>query len=179
MGGSLQARGEAAVALTRMLDSASSIPHSLHERREGVETRFIVRTLVQNLRVNANWRSIIGPLARAVIMHRDGAGAPKASLDAAAAAALDAFHTCPSLDLLVPALVEGGIEEMRHRCSLTPGLRLCRIGSTASRREFCILASTDRRTGKNSRACCVRCSVVWDMCACRVSVRIPSERPLS
>ena len=38
--------------------------------REGVETRYIVRTLVQNLRVNANWRSIIGPLARAVIMHR-------------------------------------------------------------------------------------------------------------
>ncbi len=93
-------------------------------RREGVETRYIVRTLVQNLRVNANWRSIIGPLARAVIMHRDGAGAPKASLDAAAAAALDAFHTCPSLDLLVPALVEGGIEEMRRRCSLTPGAAL-------------------------------------------------------
>ena len=93
----------------------------IHARREGVETRYIVRTLVQNLRVNANWRSIIGPLARAVIMHRDGAGAPKAALDAAAAAALDAFHTCPSLDLLVPALVEGGIEEMRRRCSLTPG----------------------------------------------------------
>jgi hypothetical protein len=55
---------------------------------------------------------------------RDGAGASKAALDGAAAAALDAFHTCPSLDLLVPALVEGGIEEMRRRCSLTPGEQL-------------------------------------------------------
>ena len=55
---------------------------------------------------------------------RDGAGAPKAALDGAGTAALDAFHTCPSLDLLVPALVEGGIEEMRRRCSLTPGEHL-------------------------------------------------------
>ena len=38
--------------------------------REGAETRFLVRTLVQNLRVGANWRSIIGALARAVQMHR-------------------------------------------------------------------------------------------------------------
>ena len=105
--------------------------------REGVETRYIVRTLVQNLRVNANWWSIIGPLARAVIMHRDGAGAPKAALDAAAAAALDAFHTCPSLDLLVPALVEGGIEEMRRRCSLTPGDLLCPALSTRKPHGAC------------------------------------------
>jgi hypothetical protein len=35
-----------------------------------VETRYLVRTLVQNLRVNANWRSVIGALARAIVLHR-------------------------------------------------------------------------------------------------------------
>jgi hypothetical protein len=29
-----------------------------------------VRTLVQNLRVGANWRSVVGPLARATLLHR-------------------------------------------------------------------------------------------------------------
>jgi len=127
-----------------------------------VETRYIVRTLVQNLRVNANWRSIIGPLARAVIMHRDGAGAPKASLDAAAAAALDAFHTCPSLDLLVPALVEGGIEEMRRRCSLTPGAALPQRCKRSGRRNACMLASSGTQRGTDSQACRARCLPAWE-----------------
>jgi hypothetical protein len=48
-------------------------------------------------------------------------GASKGALDAAAAAALDCFHMCPSLDLLLPALLEGGIPEMQRRCTLTPG----------------------------------------------------------
>ena len=89
----------------------------------------------------------LSSLTQAIIL-RDGAGAPKAALDGAAAAALDAFHTCPSLDLLVPALVEGGIEEMRRRCSLTPGEHLASCqrpqpwscsGSTPRRLlDFCV-----------------------------------------
>ena len=55
-----------------MLDILLRPVRCIRARREGVETRYIVRTLVQNLRVNANWRSIIGPLARAVIMHEPG-----------------------------------------------------------------------------------------------------------
>ena len=45
----------------------------------------------------------------------------KGELDAAAAAALECFHLCPSLDVLVPALLEGGVPEMQRRCTLTPG----------------------------------------------------------
>jgi hypothetical protein len=36
----------------------------------GVETKYLVRTLVQNLRVGANWRSVVGPVARATLLHR-------------------------------------------------------------------------------------------------------------
>lgn len=36
----------------------------------GVETKYLVRMLAQNLRVGANWRSIVSALARAVLLHR-------------------------------------------------------------------------------------------------------------
>ena len=35
------------------------------------ETRYLVRTLVSNLRVGANWRSVIGALARATLLHSE------------------------------------------------------------------------------------------------------------
>jgi DNA ligase-1 len=35
-----------------------------------VETKYLVRTLIQNLRVGAGWRSVLGPLAKAALLHR-------------------------------------------------------------------------------------------------------------
>ncbi|KAK9840432.1 hypothetical protein WJX74_009841 [Apatococcus lobatus] len=89
-----------------------------------IETKYLVRTLVQNLRVGANWRSVIGALARAIVIHQQGARVPKQRLEAAAAAASAAFHQCPNLDILVPAMVDGGIDELEKRCALTPGVPL-------------------------------------------------------
>lgn len=39
--------------------------------RRDCETRYLVRTLVSNLRVGANWRSVIGALARATLLHAE------------------------------------------------------------------------------------------------------------
>lgn len=36
-----------------------------------VETKYLVRTLVQNLRVGAGWKSVLGPLAKAALLHRN------------------------------------------------------------------------------------------------------------
>ena len=36
-------------------------------------------------------------------------------------AAVEAFHVCPSLDILIPALREGGVEGLDARITLTPG----------------------------------------------------------
>ena len=36
--------------------------------------------------------------------------------------AITAMQVCPNLDILVPALVEGGIDELEKRCALTPGV---------------------------------------------------------
>ncbi|KAL4435464.1 hypothetical protein ABPG77_006226 [Micractinium sp. CCAP 211/92] len=86
------------------------------------ETKFIVRTLIQALRVGANWRSVIPAIGRAVLLHREGAKVPKARLDAAAAAATAAFHVCPNLSLLLEALMGHPLEEWQQCCSLQPGI---------------------------------------------------------
>ena len=86
-----------------------------------------MRALVQNLRVGASWRSVIASLARAVTYQRRQLAGPlpvKSVLDVAAAVATDAFHVCPSLDVLVPALLAGGAEGLASRISLTPGVQL-------------------------------------------------------
>ena len=53
-----------------------------------------------------------------------GPRVPKQRLEAAATAASAAFHQCPNLDILVPAMVDGGIDELEKRCALTPGPQL-------------------------------------------------------
>lgn len=79
---------------------------------------------MQNLRVGANWRSVIGPMARAVAIHREGPRCPKATLDKAAAAATAAYHLCPSLDVLVPALLEGDPTALDRLCAMRPGINV-------------------------------------------------------
>ncbi|KXZ42596.1 hypothetical protein GPECTOR_132g608 [Gonium pectorale] len=117
--------------------------------REG-EVKYLTRTLISNLRVGANWRSVLGPLGRAVLIHRrtqaaaaaaassaaaavgssaSVSAAPpplpsKAELDAAASAVVAAYHLCPCFELLVPALLEDGPEGLERRCVLTPGVPL-------------------------------------------------------
>ena len=54
--------------------------------------------------MHANWRTVVPALARAALLHLRGRGAPPptpAELAAAGAAAVEAFHTCPNLELLV------------------------------------------------------------------------------
>lgn len=41
------------------------------------EARYLVRTLVRNLRVGSSWRSVVPALARAVTLHKEGAQATK------------------------------------------------------------------------------------------------------
>lgn len=64
------------------------------------EAKFVVRTLVSNLRVGAGWRSVVAPLGRAALIHREGPGwqarLGKKRLDEAGAAAgeIQSFALC-------------------------------------------------------------------------------------
>ena len=80
-----------------------------------------MRTLISNLRVGANWRSVIPGLARAFVLHEKGGSASKAEMDSASAKVSEAFHLCPNLDVLIPALREGGLAELERRCTLKAG----------------------------------------------------------
>ena len=115
------------------------------------ETKYLVRTLVQALRVGANWRSVVPAVAKAFVIHSVQAEAlakilkkeaspstsaaaaaqqppplpavpPKAQLDAASTAAIAAFHVCPNLDLLIEAMHAGPMHTLEERCRLTPGV---------------------------------------------------------
>ena len=88
------------------------------------EPKYIVRTLISNLRVGANWRSVIPGLARAFVLHEKGPKATKGEMDAASAKVSEAFHLCPNLGVLIPALMEGGLEELERRCTLKAGGRI-------------------------------------------------------
>lgn len=141
--------------------------------------------------MGANWRSVLAPLGRAVLLHQrataavaaaaDGSattaavqspapvkgsgggskaggggnkggggggskaaaarqrgaaaeaalGCSKAELEAAGAAVLEAYHTCPNFEILVPVLLRHGIEGLRTRCAVEgDGWRAagCRLG---------------------------------------------------
>lgn len=88
------------------------------------ETKYLVRTLVQALRVGANWRSVVPSLAKAILMNNSPSGQMplKADLDAAGAGATAAYHVCPNLSLLIDAMRSGPMNELSQRCRLTPGV---------------------------------------------------------
>lgn len=62
------------------------------ERRD-CETRYLVRTLVSNLRVGANWRSVIGALARSALLHSEAARPTKVLLLLRACACLCSHYS--------------------------------------------------------------------------------------
>ena len=108
-----------------------------------------MRTLVRNLRVGANWRSVLSALGRASVVYEachapvttdapdvsstTAASAPpstrraalsKEALDAGATAAVDAFHRCPSLGRIVAALRAGGVGSLEATCGVATGIPL-------------------------------------------------------
>lgn len=88
------------------------------------ETRFLVRTLICNLRVGAQWRGVLSALGRAIRIHEAAPGGrlpDKADLDAAGRALVDAYHLLPNLDELLPLAMEHGIARLPELAGLRPG----------------------------------------------------------
>lgn len=104
--------------------------------REG-EIRWLTRTLIRNMRIGANKISVLHALASASEEHhsrRDG-NAPGESpnlavvgregdavlgVTPAMAAVQRAYSLCPSVDVLVPALVSGGVPAAVRLCTMRP-----------------------------------------------------------
>ena len=100
-------------------------------------------------------------------------------LDAAATAAIEAFHVCPSLDILVPTLIQHGAEQLHEHIALTPGM----VGSPAvalAENLSCAIAISLTNSGKELKfvSSGVKClehyldyfTTRWD-CSCTQRVR--------
>lgn len=49
------------------------------------------------------------------MIHEKGISLTKSELDEAASSICESYHMCPCFDVLVPALIDGGIEEAKLR----------------------------------------------------------------
>ncbi|CAA0839643.1 DNA LIGASE 6 [Striga hermonthica] len=87
------------------------------------EMKFIVRTLVRNLRIGAMMRTILPALAQAIVMNTVGiAGNLKDHVQRLSSAVVEAYNVLPNLDLLIPCLMEKGIDFSSSTLSMVPGI---------------------------------------------------------
>ncbi|XP_047153019.1 DNA ligase 6 isoform X1 [Vigna umbellata] len=104
------------------------IVHLMHSCREK-EMKFLVRTLVRNLRIGAMLRTVLPALAHAVAMnssptfHQGGTAENlKEKLQVLSMAVVEAYNILPNLDLIVPSLMNKGIDFSVSSLSMVPGI---------------------------------------------------------
>ncbi|KAG8384127.1 hypothetical protein BUALT_Bualt04G0086000 [Buddleja alternifolia] len=87
------------------------------------ELKFLVRTLVRNLRIGAMMRTVLPALAQAIVMNSaDGVAENlKDQIQRMSSAVVEAYNILPNLDLLIPCLMEKGIEFSSSTLSMVPG----------------------------------------------------------
>lgn len=101
---------------------------------QGEEAKFIIRSLEGKLRIGLAERTVLVALATAAVKTGVGNSSnPKCKLSSEelTQAIVDGtevvkavFSELPSYDLVIPALIKGGIKGLRENCKLTPGVPL-------------------------------------------------------
>ncbi|KDN40090.1 ATP-dependent DNA ligase [Tilletiaria anomala UBC 951] len=96
---------------------------------QGEETKYLIRSLEGKLRIGLAEKSVVVALAQAIIYSKQvnkklSEAALAAKLDEGTATVRAVFSELPSYDLIVPALLEYGVEGLRDHCKLTPGVPL-------------------------------------------------------
>ncbi|KAK9066931.1 hypothetical protein SSX86_014255 [Deinandra increscens subsp. villosa] len=90
-----------------------------------MEIKFIVRTLVRNLRIGAMMRTVLPALAHAIVMntnHGKTIENLKGVLQDLSAAVIEAYNILPNLDLLIPSVMDKGIQFSSETLSMVPGI---------------------------------------------------------
>ncbi|KAD4888374.1 hypothetical protein E3N88_20447 [Mikania micrantha] len=90
-----------------------------------VEIKFIVRTLVRNLRIGAMMRTVLPALAHAIVInssHGKTLENLKETLQRLSAAVIEAYNIIPNLDLLIPSVMDKGILFSSETLSMVPGI---------------------------------------------------------
>ena len=97
----------------------------------GCETKYLVRTLVQNLRVGASLLSILTALGRAAAFHFHTSPS-KEQEQHCSESVRKTYAVCPNLEKIASALLKeeekggggggGGLDDMIRTCCLSPGV---------------------------------------------------------
>ncbi|TCD71554.1 hypothetical protein EIP91_008935 [Steccherinum ochraceum] len=98
---------------------------------QGSEAKYIVRSLEGKLRIGNAERTVLVALAHAVVLAEQEKANKRLSkerlttkLEEASATIKAVYSELPTYDIVVPALLESGIDQLRERCKLTPGVPL-------------------------------------------------------
>ncbi|KAM0892423.1 hypothetical protein ACQ4PT_025741 [Festuca glaucescens] len=101
--------------------------HLIRSCRE-MEMKFLVRTLVRNLRTGAMMKTILPALALAVVLHEKCATNPvvslegvKSQLQSLSTEVAKAYNVIPNMDLLVPSLLREGTTFAASSLAMVPG----------------------------------------------------------
>ncbi|GAB2301757.1 hypothetical protein Dimus_035783 [Dionaea muscipula] len=92
------------------------------------EMKFIVRTLVRNLRIGAMMKTVLPALGQAVAMDSIASSCQwgtkdiKEKLQRVSAEVIDAYNILPNLDVLVPSLLSKGIQFSSNTLIMVPGI---------------------------------------------------------
>ncbi|EOA33487.1 hypothetical protein CARUB_v10019664mg [Capsella rubella] len=94
------------------------------------EIKFLVRTLARNLRIGAMLRTVLPALGRAVVMNslwnchtiEPSESCFREKLEGVSAAVVEAYNILPSLDVVVPSLMDKDIEFSTSTLSMVPGI---------------------------------------------------------
>ncbi|RPD82518.1 ATP-dependent DNA ligase [Lentinus tigrinus ALCF2SS1-7] len=98
---------------------------------QGQEAKYIVRSLEGKLRIGNAERTVLVALAHATVLAEQESSNKRLSKDKLAARLEEAtnvikqvYSELPSYDLVIPALLNVGIDKLRNECKLTPGVPL-------------------------------------------------------
>ncbi|XP_020246783.1 DNA ligase 6 [Asparagus officinalis] len=93
-----------------------------------MEMKFVVRTLVRNLRIGAMMKTILPALGQAVVLnsystahHIGSSRSLKSGLQVISEEVTEAYNVIPNLDLLIPSLMSKGINFSGSSLEMVPG----------------------------------------------------------
>jgi len=139
-----------AAVFARLKDIAALTGHSSTSKKvekiqamlvacRGSEARYLIRSLAGKLRIGLAEQSVLQALAQACVQTPTGQDYPPEKAIAFKSSESEAFKErladqalklktayceCPSYDLVIPALLENGVDRLHETCKLTPGIPL-------------------------------------------------------
>ncbi|KAH8100697.1 DNA ligase I [Cristinia sonorae] len=127
---------------TNLKEIAMSTGHSSQNKKvsiitkllaacQGAEAKYIVRSLEGKLRIGNAERTVLVALSHAVVLAEQERASKNlnkdkltAKLEEASGIIKSVYSELPSYDVVIPALLDAGIDKLRERCKLTPGIPL-------------------------------------------------------